>query len=122
MIKNLTTLKELEGFCEEQGLQFTKGEEKVFIITLNKNIHIVKEICCGKYRKMSFKLVEYYEDMIVVIKNAMDDWSGTMQQKTCTYGNVIATFLYDYDSTLLIFRKGNYYQECVDFYLSDKDR
>jgi hypothetical protein len=42
-----------------------------------------------------------------------------MQQKTCTYGSVIATFLYDYDETLLIFRKCGYYQECVDFYLKD---
>ena len=122
MIKNLTTLKELEEFCEEQGLQFTKGERKGFIITLNKNIHIDKEICCGRYRKMSFKLVEYYEDMIVVVKSAMDDWDGTIQQKTCTYGSVIATFLYDYDSTLLIFRECNSYQECIDFYLSDRDR
>jgi hypothetical protein len=73
MIKNLTTLKELEEFCKEQGLQFTKGEKKGFIITLNKNIHIDKEICCGRYSKMSFKLVEYYDDMIVVVKSEMDD-------------------------------------------------
>ena len=122
MIKNLTTLKELKAFCKEQGLQFTKGEKKCFIITLNQNIHIEKEICCGRYSKMSFKPVEYYEDMIAVVKSAMDDWDGTIQQKTCTYGSVIATFLYDYDSTLLIFRKGGYYQECIDFYLSDGDR
>lgn len=36
MIKNLTTLQELKAFCEEQGLQFTKGERKGFIINLNK--------------------------------------------------------------------------------------
>ena len=122
MIKNLTTLKELENFCEEQGLQFTKGERKGFIITLNKKVHIEKEILCGRYREMSCKLLEYYDDKIVVVKSAMDDWDGTMQQKTCTYGSVIATFLYDYDSTLLIFRKCGDYQECIDFYLSDRDR
>lgn len=122
MIKKLTTLKELEAFCKEQGLQFTKGEEKGFIITLNKNIHITKEICCGRYSKMSFKLVEYYDNKIVVVKEVMDDWDGNMKQETCTYGSVIATFLYDCDSTLLIFRKGNYYQECIYFYLSDGDK
>ena len=122
MIKNLTTLKELEEFCEEQGLQFTKGEEKGFIITLNKKIHITKEICCGRYSKMYVKHVEYYEDMIAVVKSAMEDWDGSIQQQTCTYGSVIATFIYDYDSTLLIFRKCKSYQECIDFYLSDKDR
>ena len=122
MIKKLTTLKELEEFCEEQGLQFTKGEQKGFIITLNKKIHIQKEISCGRYSEMSFKLVEYYEDKIVVVKSGMDDWDGTMKQQTCTYGSVIATFLYDYDSTLLIFRKCGDYQECIDFYLSDRDR
>lgn len=122
MIKELTTLKELEKFCKEQGLQFTKGERKGFIINLNKNIYISKEICCGRYSKMSFKLVEYYEDMIVVVKSGLDDWDGTIQQQTCTYGSVIATFLYDYDSTLLIFRKCDSYQECIDFYLSDRDK
>lgn len=122
MIKNLTTLKELEEFCEEQGLQFTKGEKKGFIITLNKNIKIEKEIWCRKYREMSFKLLEHYDDKIVVVKSGMDDWDGTMQQQTCTYGNVIATFLYDYNTTLLIFRKCDYYEECVDFYLSDRDK
>lgn len=122
MIKKLTTLKELEAFCEDQGLQFTKGERKGFIITLNKKIKIDKEICCGRYSKMSFKLLEYYDDEIIVVKNTMDDWDGTMKQQTSTYGNVIATFLYDYDSTLLIFRKCAAYQECVDFYLSDRDR
>ena len=121
MIKNLTTLKELKEFCEEQGLAFIKGEKKGFIINLNKTIHIEKEICCGRYSTMSFKLVEYYDDKIVVVKNSMDDWDGTMKQQTCTYGNVIATFLYDYNKTLLIFRKGSYYQECINFYLSDRD-
>lgn len=120
-MKNLTTLKELEAFCEDQGLEFIKGEKKGFIINLNKKIHVEKEICCGKFSEMSFKLVEYYEDKIVVVKNTIDDWDGTTKQQTCTYGNVIATFLYDYNETLLIFRKGNYYQECVDFYLSDGD-
>ena len=43
MIKNLTTLKELEAFCKENGLVFVKGEKKGFIITLNKNIFISKE-------------------------------------------------------------------------------
>lgn len=122
MIKNLTTLQELKAFCEEQGLQFTKGERKGFIINLNKKIKIDKEICCGRYSKMHFKLVEYYEDMIVVVKSVMDDWDGYMRQQTCTYGKVIATFLYDYDSTLLIFRKCGDYQECIDFYLNDRDR
>ena len=122
MIKNLTTLTELEDFCKEQGLEFIKGEKKGFIINLNQKIWIEKEICCGKFSEMSFKLVEYYDDKIVVVKNSMDDWDGTMKQQTSTYGNVIATFLYDYDCTLLIFRKGDYYQECFSFYLSDKDR
>ena len=122
MIKNLTTLKELEDFCKEQGLEFIKGEKKGFIINLNKTIHIEKEICCGRYSTMSFKLVEYYEDMIVVVKSVMDDWDGNIKQQTCTYGSVIATFLYDCNETLLIFRKCNDYQQCTDFYLADGDR
>ena len=112
MIKNLTTLKELELFCKENNLTFIQGKEKGFVCTLS-NIYIEKRWNYGGSIDMNINI---NNDVFTLTTNDRD--GETTIKK---YNDVIATFFYNNKQVLFIFRKGDYEENCEFFWLSKED-